>query len=296
MIGNYILSGRLQAISAVTFSALISLLLPPFAFLINGSVVALLTLRKGSVIGMQTLFTSLLLLVVFSLLANLPLQLGLMYALVIWLPVWFAAAVLRAYAQQGLLLLIVGLMAAVLIAVMYMFIGDVSVWWQQWLMLMIEKTMPPEHIEQYKAVLDPAASMLNAMMMAGLLLNIVMSVLLARWWQSKLFNPGAFRQEFYALRLPWMILPTSAVMILLVFTLAEPWRDLFRDIMVVLMFVYLIQGISSVHRNVDKFKLSTAWIASMYCLLILMPQMALFIACLGMMDVYVNWRKIKIDS
>ncbi len=245
---------------------------------------------------MQTLLASLLVLVGFSVLANLPLQLGFAYAVVIWLPVWSAATVLRLFEQQGLLLLIVGLMAAVLIAVMYMIIGDVSVWWQQWLMLMIEKTMPPENIEQYKAVLNPAASMLNAMMMAGLLLNIVSSVLFARWWQSRLFNPGAFRQEFYALCLPSMILPASAVMTLLVFTLAEPWRDLFRDIMVVLMFMYLIQGISAVHRNVDKYKLSTAWIASMYCLLILMPQMALFIACLGMTDVYLSWRKMKIDS
>ena len=66
--------------------------------------------------------------------------------------------------------------------------------------------------------------------------------------------------------------------------------------MVVLMFMYLIQGISSVHRNVDKLKLSTAWVVSMYCLLMLLPQMALFIACLGMTDVYVGWRRGKIGS
>ena len=157
--------------------------------------------------------------------------------------------------------------------------------------ILLEKAVPPENIEQYQEVLAPAAGMINGMMIAGFMLNIVMSVLCGRWWQSRLFNPGAFQKEFYALRLPSEILPVSALIVLLVLTLAEPWQDLFRDIMFVLMFMYLIQGISSVHRNVDKFKLSIGWLISMYCLLLLLPQMALFIACLGMTDIYVGWRK-----
>lgn len=296
MIGNYILSGRFQAIAATTLSALISLLMPPFAYLISGSVIALITLRKGGAIGLQTLIASLLVLQVFSVVVGLPLQLSLAYALVIWLPVWFSSTALRLSERQGLLLLTVGLLAVSLIVAAYIIIGDVATWWQQWLDVMLEKAVPPERIDQYKEVLEPAAAMVNAMMVAGLMLNIVMSVLCARWWQSRLFNPGVFQKEFYALRLPPAILPASAMIVLLVFTLGEPWRDMFRDIMVILMFMYLIQGISSVHRNVDKLKLSTAWIVSMYCLLILVPQMGLLIACLGMTDVYVVWRRKKYGS
>ena len=296
MIGNYLLSGRFQAIAATTFSALISLLLPPLAFLISGSVVALITLRKGAATALRILMASLLVLLAFSLLANLPLELVFAYALVIWLPVWSAAAGLRFFERQGILLLAVGLLAAALIVAIYLIIGDVSGWWQQWLAIMLEKTLPPEDIEQYQEVLAPAVGMVNAMMISGFMLNVVMSVLCGRWWQSRLFNPGAFQKEFYALSLPSQILPVSALIVLLVLTLTEPWKDLFRDIMVVLMFMYLIQGISSVHRNVDKLKLSTAWVVSMYCLLMLLPQMALFIACLGMTDVYVGWRRGKIGS
>ena len=296
MIGNYLLSGRFQAIAATSFSALISLLLPPLAFLISGSVVALITLRKGATDALQILMASLLVLVAFALLAKLPIELVFAYALVIWIPVWSAAMVLRFCERQGLLLLAVGLLATALIVAIYLILGDVSGWWQQWLTIMLEKTVSPEEIDQYKEVLAPAVGMVNAMMIAGFMLNVVMSVLCGRWWQSRLFNPGAFQKEFYALTLPSQILPVSALIVLLVMVLAEPWQDLFRDIMVVLMFMYLIQGISSVHRNVDKLKLSTAWIVSMYCLLILLPQMALFIACLGMTDVYVGWRRGKIGS
>jgi len=296
MIGNYLLSGRFQAIAVTTFSALISLLMPPLAFLISGSVVALITLRKGATVALQILMASLLVLVAFALIAKLPIELVFAYALVIWLPVWSAAMLLRYCERQGLLLLAAGLLATALIVAIYLIIGDVSAWWQQWLTIMLEKTVPPEEIDQYKEVLAPAVGMVNAMMIAGFMLNVVMSVLCGRWWQSRLFNPGAFQKEFYALNLPSQMLPVSALIVVLVIVLAEPWQHLFRDIMVVLMFMYLIQGISSVHRNVDKLKLSTAWIVSMYCLLLLLPQMALFIACLGMTDVYVGWRRGKIGS
>lgn len=293
MIGNYILSGRLQAVASTTFSALLSLLLPPMAFLISGSVVALITLRKGGAIALQTLIASLLMLMAFSMLANLPLQFSLAYALVIWLPVWFGSVVLRLTERQGLLLLAAGITAASLIAAIYVFIGDVSAWWQQWMSLMLENTMSENEAGEFQKVLEPAVSMMNAMMIAGLMLNVVLSVLCGRWWQARLFNPGAFQKEFYALRLPILVLPASFIIVLLVFALVEPWQYLFRDIMIILMFMYLLQGIAAVHRNVDKFNLSVGWLVSMYCLLVLIPHMALFIACLGMTDIYVGWRREK---
>lgn len=277
-------------------SALVSLIVPPFAYLISGTVIALITLRKGAAMGLQTIFASLAVLVFFSAVAGLSLQLSIAYALVIWLPVWFSSTTLRISEQQGILILSTGFLAASLIIAMYLSIGDVAGWWQQWLDIMLEKAVPAERIGQYKDVLEPAAAMVNSMMIAGLMLNIVMSVLCARWWQSRLFNPGMFQKEFYALQMPAPILPFSAFVVILALTLAEPWQAMFRDIMVITMFMYLIQGISSVHRNVDKFKLSTAWIVSMYCLLLLLPQMGLFIACLGMTDVYIAWRRKKIGS
>ncbi|HIF52200.1 MAG TPA: DUF2232 domain-containing protein [Thiotrichaceae bacterium] len=296
MIGNFILSGRVQAIVVTTLSALVSVLMLPFAYLISGSVLGLITLRKGAAIGLQTLVLSLLLLQVFFVVASLPPQFGIAYAMVIWLPVWFASAVLRLSEQQGLLLSAVALLVISLIAAAYITIDDVAHWWQQWFDLMLAEAAPPERLEQYQELMKAGAPMVNSMMAIALMLNILIAVFCARWWQSRLFNLGAFRKEFYALHLPPVILPVSGIMILLVFTLGEQWQAMFRDITVILMFMYLIQGISSVHRNVDKLKLSTAWIGAMYCLLVLIPQMGLLIACLGMTDVYISWRRKKIGS
>ena len=162
--------------------------------------------------------------------------------------------------------------------------------------VMIDKAVPAEQIGQYKDALEPAAKVLNAMMIAGMMLNIFLAVLCARWWQSKLFNQGAFQKEFHALQLPPMILPISALVFVLMFTLAGLWHAMFRDITIVMIFMYLIQGISAVHRYVASLNMSTAWLVSMYCFLILLPQMGLFIACLGMTDIYATWRRKKISS
>lgn len=271
------------------------MLMLPFAYLISGSVLALITLRKGAAIGLQTLIASLLLLQVFFVVVNLAPQFSIAYALVIWLPVWFAATMLHLSEEQGVLICTVGLLVVSLIVAAYVTIGDVANWWQQWFDLMLEEAVPAERLEQYKNVLKDGAAMINSMMAMALMLNILMAVFCARWWQSRLFNHGAFQKEFYALRLPLAIFPVSGIVMLLVFTLGEPWLSMLRDVMVVLILVYLIQGIASVHRNVDKFELSTAWIISMYCLLVIIPQMGLLIACLGMMDVYISWRKGKED-
>jgi len=296
VIGNYILSGRFQAIVATALSALVSMLMLPFAYLISGSVIALITLRKGAAIGLQTLCASLLVLTAFFMLADLPAQLSIAYAAVIWLPVWIASTALRLSERQGILICTVALLVISLIVAAYVTIGDVTNWWQQWFDLMLEKAVPLERIDQYKDVLKVGATMINSLMATALMMNIIMATFCGRWWQSRLFNPGAFQKEFYALRLPTAILPLSGIIMLLVFTLAEPWQSMLRDSTVILMFMYVIQGISSVHRNVDELKLSTAWIVSMYCLLVLIPQMGLLIACLGMTDVYISWRRKKESS
>lgn len=296
LIGNYILSGKLQAIATTTFSILISLLVPPFAYVISGSVVALIALRKGLFTCLQVLAASLLILQVFSIFTGLPVQLSLVYALLVWLPVWVASGVLRLTERQGILLAATGFTGTALVLAMYLIVDDVAAWWRLWLDIMLDKTFPPDRAGQYKAVLEPAMPMLNAIMIAGLMLNIFMSVLLARWWQSRLFNPGAFQKEFHALRLPPALLMAGVVIIALVFSVGAPWHEMSRDILVIIMFMYLIQGIASVHRSVARFGLSSGWLVSMYCLLALLPEMRLFIAGLGMTDSYVNWRRSRINS
>ena len=245
---------------AIVTSALLSLFVPPLAYVISGTVVALVTLRKGAAAGLQTMMFAMLVLILFCILANLPFQLAVAYALAVWLPVCAVAIVLRVTEAQGIALFVAGIMAACLIVSLYLMVDDVSGLWKNWFMTMLEKNVPDADMNVYEEALDSAAVIFNAIMAVGLMLNIVSSVLLARWWQSNLFNKGAFREEFYALRLPILVLPVSGLLVLLTFIASDSLQAISRDWLILMLFMYVIQGVSAVHRVIDQYKLSAAWL------------------------------------
>ena len=288
MIGKYILSGRIQAITAITLSALISFLLPPFAFLISGSVVGLLTLRKGFFYTLHPLVISGLILQVFFIFLGISLYINSIYILIIWLPILFLSTILRFSERQGILILFAGLITIILVIIFYATIGDVSAWWEERLDLVFEQSLAPEQLNEYRLALASASGFINAMILAGFMMNMIMSVLFARWWQSRLFNLGGFRKEFYRLQIPTIMLPVFIIILALTIIVNEPWQDMFKDILIISVFMYLIQGISFAHRTVDKLKLSVGWLVFLYCLLMLAPQMGLIIACFGIVDVFSN--------
>ena len=180
MIGKYILSGRIQAITAITLSALISFLLPPFAFLISGSVVGLLTLRKGIFYTLHALVISGLILQIFFIFLGISLYINSIYILIIWLPILFLSTILRFSERQGILILFAGLITTILVIIFYSIIGDVSAWWQERLDLVFEQSLAPEQLNEYRLALASTSGFINGMILAGFMMNMIMSVLFAR--------------------------------------------------------------------------------------------------------------------
>ena len=293
MIGNYLLRGNFQAITAITLSSLLSFLLQPFAFLISGSVIGLITLRKGINRTLQALVASFLILQVFFMILSIPLYVSTIFLLIVWLPVFLLSSILRLTENQGVLILSSGSITIALTIISYLLIGDVSAWWEQYLTKVFEATVPSPQIDVYKAMLASNSNLIQFMIFAGYTLNMTIGVLFARWWQSRLFNPGGFQKEFYELNIPVIILPVFIIIGILALIVNQPWQLMYRDILLLLTFMYLIQGISFVHRTVYKLKLSVSWLVFLYGLLIFLPQMGLIIACLGIVDVFSNWKNKK---
>tara|TARA_Y100000590_G_scaffold369451_1_gene430710 strand:+ start:79 stop:951 length:873 start_codon:yes stop_codon:yes gene_type:complete len=280
----------MQAIIAVTLSSLLSFLLQPLAFLISGSVVGLITLRKGIANATQALVISFIILQIFFVFLSVSFYVSTIILLMIWLPILFSSAILRFTQSQGVLVLFLGLISIIFTIVFYLLLGDVAAWWQDHLTKIFEAKAPSHQIEAYKEILESNSSLIHGMIFAAYTLNMITGVLLARWWQSKLFNPGGFRKEFYRLSIPIVILPVFIIIGILAFNANEPWQDMCNDILIILTFMYLIQGISFSHRTVHKLKLSRGWLVFLYCSLILLPQMAAIVACLGIVDAFTNWK------
>ena len=224
LIGNYLLSGSMQATIAVTLSSLLSFLLQPLAFLISGSVIGLITLRKGTANAMQALVISFVILQIFFVFLPVSFYVSTIILLVIWLPILFSSAILRLTQSQGVLVLFLGLISIILTIVFYLLVGNVAAWWVDYLTNIFEATAPSHQIEVYKKILESNSSLIHPYIFAGYTLNVITGVLFARWWQSKLFNPGGFRKEFYRLNIPTVMLPVFIIIGILALIANEPWK------------------------------------------------------------------------
>ncbi len=286
-LGEYLLKGPVQAILVTSAGTLIGVMLTLFSYLFSGLPPALVTLRKGITAGIQVMTGSLIVVGLFTLAAGIQSQLAIAIALGVWLPVAFCATVLRMTESQGRLVLAAGICGMLYVLLMHILIEDVAGWWKGWLDLWIAQAVDAARRSEYQDIMAHAAPLMTAMTGAGLMISLVTTIMAARWWQSLLFNPGGFRREFYALALPRsLMLAVLAGLGLLVAGQAEP-GSLALDLLILLMFLYLFQGLAVIHRTVAGRKLAQGWLVGMYLLLLILPQALLFVACLGMVD---SWR------
>ncbi|MFB3090803.1 MAG: DUF2232 domain-containing protein [Gammaproteobacteria bacterium] len=283
-LGGFMLIGRLQAVTVISLFTAIAMSLPALSYLLSGVPAGLIILRKGPAYGMQVLLVCLLAVVLFVALAGANPQVALAFALGIWVPVAICCSVLRITQSQGWLVFAAGVIAAAYVLMVHWLIDDVPAWWLQWMEIWIKNAFPEGGGEQYLEVLERAAPAMNAMMASGMTISLVVATFLSRWWQSALFNPGGFRTEFYALRLPNVVIFLTLMGIGLLYTGSGQPGSAGLDILVVVIVLYLFQGLASVHRIVAAKSMPRGWLIMMYVLLLLVPQAVLLVACLGLVD------------
>lgn len=287
-LGGYLTRGWPQAVLAVSVLTLISLLLMPLAFLLSGAPVGLVTLRRGPRGGIEVIAGVTAVLALMATLAGLGPWLAVAFAVSVWLPVWVCAGVLRRTESQAAAVLAAAGLAALFALAMYAAVPDVSGWWRGWVDTWMSQALPPGDAEKYAAALDTAAPLLNAMMAVATMLGMIAAVLVARAWQASLYNPGGFRREFYALRLPRTLVLPMAVAGLAVVMLEGTGLQLARDLLVVGLLAFLFHGVAAVHRTVATRDMNRGWLVGMYLLMFLLPQMALFVSCIGMADAWLG--------
>ncbi len=121
--------------------------------------------------------------------------------------------------------------------------------------------------------------------------SVVIGLLIARWWQALLYNPGGFRQEFHQLRLP---LPMALVCGLAVLYCSSQggsyqfWGAAFG-------LPLLFAGLGLVHWLIGRFRLGIAGLVLLYICLPLVNPVPLIIMFLALIDASLDLRK-KLSS
>ena len=253
-------------------------------------------LRKGPVYGLQIMLLSLVVVVIFALLVNIDLRMVIVFMLAIWVPIYLCCCVLRFSQSHGWLVLTAGAIGLVYVLIVHTLVGDVAASWQQLMEHWLDNAFSKEESQQYREAMLQFAPFMNTVMAGGIVTSLVTTVLISRWWQAMLFNAGGFKAEFYALQLPGITAVVMLAGVGLLYASNKPQGSLGQDILGVAIFLYLFQGVSVMHRFISEKNISDLWLVIMYILLFFIPQAVLFIACLGLIDSWLNRRVPKKDG
>lgn len=132
--------------------------------------------------------------------------------------------------------------------------------------------------EQYRELLT---SLIGAVYM---FLAIVL-LMLARWMQAALYNPGGFQKEFHGLRIE-----RKVAMLLLGLMLLANFGVLVPESWVLYLILPLMfSGLALIHAVVARKKLSTMWLTALYAFLLL-PVVAQLLVLLALVDSWYNFR------
>jgi len=297
VLAEFIVSGRWQAVLIITACGAMTFMLPPFSTMLNylaASAVALVTLHIGVLQGLQVLLIAAAVTVLFYQLLGLPAAVGAIMVLLFWVPCWVLAIQLGRSRRLEQALRSAVLFGLLLLLAIYGLYGDPVPWWI-------------ERLQTLQGVLDDAglavtslsdaqllhqvAALMTGLVLASLIIWVLGSLMLARWWQSQLVHPGGFRDEFCNLRLG----NTSGLLTLtaMIATRLVPGSggELIAQIAMLMLVPYLLIGLAVVHTLVRLAGKSNAWLVLVYVLLALVPQTTLLLAGGGLLDTWVDFRR-----
>lgn len=270
-LAEFIMRSRLQA-------ALIAMLGLPF---ISEAAIALVTLRKGSNEGLLLVAIALIpgVLIIMSGHGSVDIVVN---ALLVLLAIYLPALILRvmgswSYTVWGLL----GFVVVVLLVTSSLvpeLLEQLQERYQQFM------TSMSQEVQGFQA--PEATQVLIAGMLAfGLATYSLLGLMLGRWWQATLYNPGGFGAEFRQFRLG-PIASTLCVMLLLAcLTQTEDfvfWTSLFA-------LPLILVAIAIVHGVVKAKQLNKLWLFAFYGVMIVLKPV-LLLAAIGFLDAWLNFR------
>ena len=137
-------------------------------------------------------------------------------------------------------------------------------------------------------ILPPAPSAVAIAGMLGLVnaMSCVACLLLARWWQAALYNPGGFRREFHQLRYSPIISLGLALALLLISGWgpdSRPWAMLFA-------IPLSLAGMGLLHARVAYNENATTWLTIFYLLWLLLDPIKLGVIGFAVLDSFVDFR------
>lgn len=288
----WVLVKRANALIAVCGFAVLGLLFAPL-LVISLALAGLITLRQGGEKGLLVISGSLLFVGALTVVVGQQIWIDVLVLAVLWGTTWGLALVYRQSAMMSWMMIGAGMVGLLAVAGFYVLLPDPALFWLELLNQYIRPIFIEAQIVATEADMDKLISGFSRVLTGGMStlisMLLIISLLLARWWQAALFNPGEFRKEFHALRLGR---PTAVVMLTLFTTVVLGQFQLAIDMTAVVWLLFFFQGIAVVHSMIAQTGMNVGWLFSIYMLLALMPYYASpVISGLGLVDTWFDFRR-----
>ena len=291
LIAQYAMRGRFQSVTVIAVFTVLSLLVAPLAYL-GAAGLVLVTLRHG---GREALVVGAAAMLGTGLLATLALGSfvpALAVALSLWLPVTLLALVLRATGSQALVMLLAGALSALVVVLLHLFLESPAEWWRQALEEVLAPALDRQGVSMDPQALENIAALMTGLVAVASMTGQLLSLWLGRWWQSVLYKPGGFGEEFRALRLPRALAVATLVLVGIAMAAPGEFGRFAGELAIIGMALFVFQGLAVVHALVKQRGASVGWLFGTYVLLLVMGAPAtIALGAAGMADTWIDFRR-----
>ncbi|MDP6414284.1 MAG: hypothetical protein QGG54_04530 [Gammaproteobacteria bacterium] len=273
-LAEFVMSGRKQAILAVVLLGLI-----PMVNLLSPVVVGLVLLRKGAQEAGIILAWAVLPIGAWAMAGNVP-------PLILLIGISGLAGILRKTESWEFTLLAAIVIGVAVETYLRLQPAVLDVVFQQLELYLETNNLQGLQVGGEGAQLEVLRETFTSFLGAIYMFLAILLLMLARWMQASLFNPGGFQQEFHALRIEQKVaLVLLGLMLLASFQVLIP-----QTWMLYLILPLVFSGMALVHAFAAKNKLSSLWLAALYAVLML-PVVVNLIVLLALVDSWYNFRK-----
>lgn len=295
-LASFVMQGRAQAIAAICALTALSWFVS-LASLLAAAAVALPTLRQGAREGAVVIaFASLGVAAISGLLLGTLAPAA--YALALWAPMWALAWLLRESGHLALTLASASGLAMLMVLAIYVIADDPAKLWldelQRLSQPLLEQGGSEAQVDALRRSFEAFARYLTGVVAAGSMLSLSLALLIARWWQAALYNPGGFRAEFHALRFA----PVAAYPLLALLGLA--WgaggivSEIAGNLVIPGSMVFLLAGFAVLHALCAANAQGGFWLVGIYLGLVFMSPLAGLVMLVGFTDVWLDWRRLRV--
>ena len=232
---------------------------------------------------------------VLTLLGGQSFGVSLVLLLLYWLPPLLPAWVLRRFVDLPLALLSSALLWVVAVALFHA-LSDPAAIWRDLVDAQVAAAgdlnpgLEAMDLQDLRALLHEYGDYISGALASVFFLFSLVSLMLARAWQSKLFNPGGFREEYLRLRFGRMAAAAAALALAL--GLAVPVG---ANIAILAVFLFSVQGVAVLHALASARGHGGGMILFIYALLstsVVLPLILWGYALVGLVDNWLNFRTL----